>query len=254
MLEAGNFLPQKHQSILLNLFDLEAITVDDVMTPRNQIEAIDLDAPLDEIARAVATAYHTRLPVYRGSPTTSSASLHVRKVLNLVQQATTSTHERLTRGHARALFRAVGHAAASPSCRIPGAPGPHRAGGRRIRRVEGAGDARGHPRGDHRRVHHPLAAAAPARFRRRTTAAILVEGGTLLRELNRKLGFSFPLDGPKTLNGLILEHLQDIPEPGTSVKIAGHPMEIVQTQDRVVKAVRLSRPRAMSDSKNQRRI
>jgi Mg2+/Co2+ transporter CorB len=60
-----------------------------------------------------------------------------------------------------------------------------------------------------------------------------------LRELNRKLGFAFPLDGPKTVNGLILEHLQDIPEPSTSIKIADHPIEIVQTHDRTVKAVRI---------------
>ena len=66
-----------------------------------------------------------------------------------------------------------------------------------------------------------------------------MEGGSLLRELNRKLGFNFPLDGPKTMNGLILEHLQEIPEPSTSVKIADHAIEIVQTHDRVVKAVRI---------------
>jgi Mg2+/Co2+ transporter CorB len=81
-------------------------------------------------------------------------------------------------------------------------------------------------------------------FFRQDDGSYLVEGGTLLRELNRKLGFQFPLDGPKTLNGLILEHLQDIPEPNTSVKIAGHPLEIVQTQDRVVKAVRVFPPAA----------
>jgi Mg2+/Co2+ transporter CorB len=69
--------------------------------------------------------------------------------------------------------------------------------------------------------------------------SFLVEGSTSLRELNRKLGFNFPLDGPKTVNGLILEHLQEIPEPSTSVKIADHAIEIVQTQDRVVKAVRI---------------
>jgi len=75
----------------------------------------------------------------------------------------------------------------------------------------------------------------------------LVEGGTLLRELNRKLGYSFPLDGPKTLNGLILEYLQAIPEPNTSVEIAGGRMDIVQTHDRVVKAVRLYPPLAVAN-------
>jgi len=72
----------------------------------------------------------------------------------------------------------------------------------------------------------------------------LVEGSSVLRELNRKLGLALPLDGPKTLNGLILEHLQDIPEAGVALKIAEVPMEIVQTQDRVIKTVRLFRPRA----------
>jgi Mg2+/Co2+ transporter CorB len=79
-------------------------------------------------------------------------------------------------------------------------------------------------------------------FVKQPDGSFLVEGATLLRELNRKLGFGFPLDGPKTLNGLILEHLQSMPEPNTSVKIAGHPLEIVQTHDRVVKAVRVVPP------------
>jgi Mg2+/Co2+ transporter CorB len=72
----------------------------------------------------------------------------------------------------------------------------------------------------------------------------LVEGSSVLRELNRKLGLALPVDGPKTLNGLILEHLQDIPDAGVALKIAEVPMEIVQTQDRVIKTVRLFRPRA----------
>ena len=69
--------------------------------------------------------------------------------------------------------------------------------------------------------------------------SVLVEGSSLLRDLNRKLGWNLPIGGPKTLNGLILEYFQDIPEAGTSVKIAGYPMEIIQTQDRVVKVVRI---------------
>ena len=71
---------------------------------------------------------------------------------------------------------------------------------------------------------------------------VLVEGGKPLRELNRSLGLELPLDGPKTLNGLIIEHFQDIPEAGISAKIGGIVMEVVQTQDKAVKIVRLSRP------------
>ena len=90
----------------------------------------------------------------------------------------------------------------------------------------------------------PARRCAPAAITRRPTAAISSKAARSLRELNRKLGFDFPLDGPKTVNGLMLEHLQDIPEPGTSVKIAEHPIEIVQTQDRMVKAVRIYPARA----------
>ena len=67
----------------------------------------------------------------------------------------------------------------------------------------------------------------------------MVEGTCSLRYLNRKLGLNFDLSGPKTINGLILEHLEDIPEPGTSLKVSGYPIEIVQTQDRMVKVVRI---------------
>ena len=86
---------------------------------------------------------------------------------------------------------------------------------------------------------------APARANRLAwdkDGACLVEGSSPVRELNRKLDLALPMDGPKTLNGLVLEHLQDIPEAGVSLRIAGVRMEIVQTLDRVVKTVRLFRP------------
>jgi Mg2+/Co2+ transporter CorB len=77
------------------------------------------------------------------------------------------------------------------------------------------------------------------KFLRQEDGSILLEGNTSLRELNRKLGLHFPLEGAKTLNGLILNYLEDIPETGTSLKIAGYPIEIIQTQDRIVKVARL---------------
>jgi len=82
------------------------------------------------------------------------------------------------------------------------------------------------------------------RFHRQPDGSYLVEGSSLLRELNRKLGYRFPLEGPKTLNGLILEQLRDIPSPGISLTIAGHRIDVLQTQDRVVKAVRVAAPEA----------
>jgi len=79
-------------------------------------------------------------------------------------------------------------------------------------------------------------------LRREADGSWLVEGSVLLRHLNRKLGLDFPLDGPKTLNGLLLEQFEDIPEAGVSLKLENVPVEIVQTQDRAVKMARVYPP------------
>jgi Mg2+/Co2+ transporter CorB len=80
---------------------------------------------------------------------------------------------------------------------------------------------------------------ASGMIHRQPDGSALVEASLPLRELNRKLQLNFPLDGPKTLNGLILEHLQDIPEPGTTILVGDYAVEIVQTQEKVVKSVRI---------------
>ena len=81
-------------------------------------------------------------------------------------------------------------------------------------------------------------------YRKQDDGSIIAEGSCPLRVLNRKLGFSFPLDGPKTINGLLLEYLEDIPEPGLTVTIGDYPIEILQVQDKMVKVVRLGTPAA----------
>jgi Mg2+/Co2+ transporter CorB len=235
VLETG-YLPQKHQSILLNLFDLQAITVDDVMVPRNQIETIDVDAPLEQVAREVGTAYHRRLLAYSGEPDEIAGTLRARHVLNLVQQGAL-TRERLKKLVREPYFVPSGTPLFSQLQNFQA----HQ--DRIALIVDEYGDLRGLVTledileeiiGEF--TSSPLRTGG---YHPQADGSFLVEGSTSLRELNRKLGFSFPLDGPKTVNGLILEHLQEIPEPSTSVKIANHPIEIVQTQDRTVKAVRI---------------
>jgi magnesium and cobalt exporter, CNNM family len=239
VLETG-YLPQKHQSILLNLFDLEAITVDDIMVPRNQIEAIDLDGPLDDSRQQIATAHHRRLLVYRGRLDEVVGTLRVRSVLNLVQ------NEELTKERLREIIR-------EPSFVPVGTPlfsqlqNFQEEQDRVSLVVDEYGELMGLVTMEDilEEIIGEFTTQSPLQtrgFAKQADGSILVEGSTLLRDLNRKLGFGFPLDGPKTLNGLIVEYLQDIPEPNTSVKIAGHPLEIVQTQDRVVKAVRIVPP------------
>ncbi|MBI2958744.1 MAG: DUF21 domain-containing protein [Betaproteobacteria bacterium] len=241
VLESGQFMPKKHHSILVNLFDLERITVEDVMTPRARIEAIDLDAPLEAILEQLATSYHTRIPVYRGELDSVLGILHLRKVLRLVQR------QEFDRPALEALLR--------PPYFVP-ATTPVFAQLQYFQEnrqrmalvVDEYGELQGlvTPEDIIEEIIGEFtssAPATPAQFQWDKDGSALVEGATHLREINRKLGLALPLDGPKTLNGLILEHLQDIPESGVSVKIAEVPMEIVQTQDRIIKTVRLFRPR-----------
>ena len=239
VLETG-YLPQKHQSILVNLFDLEAITVDDVMVPRNQIEAIDLDAPLEDVRQQIATAHHRRLLVYRGHLDEVVGTLRVRSVLNLVQ------NEELTKDRLREIIQ-------EPSFVPVATPlfsqlqNFQEQQDRLSIVVDEYGELMGLVTMEDilEEIIGEFTTQSPLQtrgFALQADGSVIVEGSTLLRELNRKLGFGFPLDGPKTLNGLIVEYLQDIPEPNTAVKIAGHPLEIVQMQDRVVKAVRIFPP------------
>ena len=240
VLEGGNFLPQKHQNILINLLYLQAITVEDVMTPRSQIEAIDLDAPAREISREIKTCNHTRLPVYQGRLDDVVGMVHVRKILNLSEDGTIDA-ETIREIMREPYFIPIGTPLLAQLQNFQDQQD----------RVGLVVDEYGELMGlvtiediveeiiGEFTTQSPL---QTARFKRLEDGSIVVEGGSLLRELNRKLGYRFPLDGPKTLNGLILEHLQDIPEPGTSLKLAGYPLEILQIQDRVIRSVRLLPP------------
>jgi len=242
VLESGQFMPKKHQSILLNLFDLEAITVEDVMTPRAQIEAIDLEAPGETIVAQLTTAYHTRLPAYRGELGNLEGILHLRKVLHLLRA------EELDRAALTGLL-------AEPYYVPAGTPlfaqlQYFQENRQRIALVvDEYGELQGLVTLEDliEEIIGEFTTTAPVKSAIEPwdkDGSALVEGSSLLRELNRKLGLALPLGGPKTLNGLILEHLRDIPEAGVALKIAEVPMEIVQTQDRVIKTVRLFRPRA----------
>lgn len=237
VLEAGHFVHQKTKTTLVNLLDLEKITVDDVMVPRNDIEAIDLDAEPELIRNQLATCYHTRLPVYLGKLDEIMGVVHVRRVLNQMH------NEQISADSLREVMR-------EPYFIPSGTPlfsqlQHFQENQQRIGLVvDEYGELMGLVTLEDivEEIIGEFTTASPVQpgtFVREADGSVLVEGSSLLRELNRKLGLKFPLDGPKTLNGLILEHFQDIPEAGTSLKIAGYPLEIVQTQDRVVKMVRV---------------
>jgi Mg2+/Co2+ transporter CorB len=237
VLEAGHFLPRKHQKMLLNLVDLERITVNDVMIPRNQIEALDIGANPVELRQQIITCHHTLLPVYADTPSNVIGILHIKRVLPLLHEETLDA----------ALLREILHDPYFIPSDTPLLKQLQQFQERQTRLglvVDEYGELLGLVTLENilEEIVGDFTTQSPSqtgKFLRHDDGSLLLEGGSSLRELNRKLGLHLPLGEAKTLNGLILEHLQDIPEAGTSLKIGDYPIEIIQTQDRAVKVARL---------------
>ncbi len=240
VLESGQFIPGQHRNILLNLFDLERVTVEDVMTPRQEIEAIDINAAIGHIRDQLATSFHTRLPVYRNDPNNVIGILHQRRLLSSALGGELD---------AAAIRREL----AAPYFIPAGTPVYTQLQFFRENRqrlglvVDEYGEMQGLVTLEDivEEIVGKFTTSMPgasADFAWGEDGTVLVDGGHSLRELNRTLGLQLPLDGPKTLNGLIIEHLRDIPEADVALKLAGVPMEIIQTQDRRIKMVKLYRP------------
>ncbi|MHB0926789.1 MAG: HlyC/CorC family transporter [Gallionellaceae bacterium] len=237
VLDAEHFLPHKHQKMLLNLVDLERITVNDVMVPRNQIEALDINAGADELRQQIITCHHTLLPVYDGMPSNIIGILHLKRVPALLQETTLDVAQ---------LHEILNEPYFIPSD-TPLLKQLQQFQERHARLglvVDEYGELLGLVTLENilEEIVGEFTTQSPAqtgKFLRQEDGSIMLEGSSSLRELNRKLGLHLPLDSAKTLNGLILEHLEDMPEAGISLKIAGYPIEIIQTQDRIVKVARI---------------
>ena len=240
VLEFGVFIPFKHRSILVNLFELEDITVEDVMTPRHQIEAVDISEPMQVIQGHLATCYHTRLPVFDGEMNAVIGVLHVRRLL------AHSFENRLSVPDIRELLaRPYFIPASTPVYSQLQFFQENRE--RLGLVVDEYGELLGLLTLEDiiEELIGKFTTGAPdasERLRWGEDGSVIADGSQHLRALNRKLGLNLPVDGPKTLNGLVLEHLQDIPESGLSVRIAGVPIEVVQAEDRRIKTVRIFRP------------
>jgi Mg2+/Co2+ transporter CorB len=240
VLEGGKYFRGKHRTMLANLLDLEAISVDDVMTPRSQIHGLDLALKPALLRQQLATSYHSRVPVYEDTLDNIIGVLPLKSVVH-VQQTGEIDAERL-----RPLLR--------PPYFVPaGTPlltqlQQFQADRQRLGLVvDEYGELQGLVTIEDivEEIIGEFTTQAPGgtdSFRRETDGSVVVDGMTQLRALNRRLGTQFPLTGPKTLNGLIVEHLGDIPDAGISFKLAGQGIEIVQTVDRAVKVVRLLPP------------
>jgi Mg2+/Co2+ transporter CorB len=236
----GQYLRGKHRAMLANLFDLDSVSVDDVMTPRSQIEAIDLAAKPALLAEQLANSYHTRLPAYEGELDDIIGIVHLKQVLRLQQV------DELDAAHLRTILR-------TPYFIPAGTPllaqlQQFQAARQRLGLVvDEYGELLGLVSLEDilEEIVGEFTTQAPGGaelFQRDADGSVVVDGMASLRILNRKLGTDFPLDGPKTLNGLIVEQLGEIPDAGANVMLAGQAMEILQVQDRAVRVVRLLSP------------
>ena len=238
MMEAGAMIPESHQAMLVNLLDLEEIRVEDVMVPRNEIVGVDLTDDLEEIRNLLLRTPYTRLPVYEERIDNVVGILHTRRILPLLQE------DELTTNKLRELARAPYFVPEGTSL-LTQLLNFQRAGRRTALVVDEYGDILGMVTledileevvgeftTDPYALHKDILPQEDGSW--------LVDGSLAIREINRSLRIQLPTDGPRTLNGLILEHLETIPEPGTSLLINDYPIEVVQVKGNAVKTARIA--------------
>ena len=235
--EAGALIPRRHRQMLMSILDLEKVTVDDIMIPRQEINAIDLDDPPSEILEQIMHTQHTRIPLYRGDINEIEGILHLRRVVAPPREE--GLAEYLRTQASEPYFIPAGTAL---SVQLLNFQRAHQRIGLIVDEygeIEGlatledlleeiVGQFTTDPT-DHSSEVHP-----------QTDGTYLVDGSANVRELNRAMHWELPTEGPKTMNGLIIEHLGAIPEPGTSLMITGYPIEIMQTTGNAVRTARIN--------------
>jgi Mg2+/Co2+ transporter CorB len=239
VLESGTFMPQKHRAILVNLFELEDITVDDVMIPRHRIESLDIATSEQVIRQQLETCFHNKLPVHEGEVNRIVGVLHVRRALSLLSRDSFDAEE-LREQLTEPYFVPSGTPVFTQLQFFQ----------ENRQRIAMVVDEYGEVLGlvtledIIEEIIGEFTTSAPggdAGLRWNEDDEVMVEGAATLRELNRRLGTDFPLDGPRTLTGLVLESIEELPEGNVSVRFGSIVVEVVQIQDRTIRSLRLHR-------------
>jgi Mg2+/Co2+ transporter CorB len=235
--EAGARISGKYRQMLLSILDLEKVTVDDVMVPHNEIIGIDLDDELDAIAELIRNSEHTRLPVFRDNIDNVQGILHLRRLANIFTQLE-FTKADLTGLLDEPYFVPEGTPLSTQLLQF-------QKGRQRLALVvDEYGDIQGMVALED--ILEEIVgefttdpAADDEEIVRESDDTWLVNGTANIRELNRVLEWNLPTEGPKTLNGLIIETLETIPESGTCLKIEQHAIEIIETRENRVQLARV---------------
>ncbi len=240
VLESTHFIPNKHRSILVNLFNLESIQVDDVMTPRARMEVLDFSKPIEDVIHQLETCYHNKLPVCDEDSDKVIGILAVRKALSLLGD------ENLQHQHFKDLL--------SEPYFIPS--GTHVLQQLQLfqeneERIGLVVDEYGVVQGlvtiedILEELIGEFTTSLPdlaIKTKWLEDDTYIADGTASLRDLNRLLNLNLPTDGPKTLNGLLIEILEDIPDKNVSIKVGDVVMEIIQVDEQIIKTVRIYQP------------
>lgn len=235
--ETRHFIPDQHSEMLLRILDLEKTSVEDIMIPRNEITGIDLTDDWNDIERQITSSQRTRVPVFHDSIDNTVGVLHLRKVLNLFARGELNI-DNLTALIRKAYFIPAGTSLTRQLLNFQ----------KNKRRSALVVDEYGSIQGlvtledILEEIVGRFTTDSPTRnfdILTQDDGSFLVDGGTHIRDLNRSMNWSLPQAGPKTLNGLILEHMEMIPEPGTSLLINNYSIEIMRTSKNAVQSVRI---------------
>ena len=237
--EASTVIPHRHQRMLMSILDLEKIAVEDIMVPRHEIYGIDISDDWDDIVEQIRDSRHTRIPVYDGNLESLLGILHMKKVARLLAL------DEFDRD------KLVGLAKAREPYYVPEGTSLNTQllqFQRQRRRVAFVVDEYGDVQGlitledlleeivgeftsDTSLLHKDV--------HRERGDSFVVNASASVRTLNRKMGWSLPTTGPRTLNGLIVEQMETIPTPGQRLRLGDYSLEILQVTDNAVKTVRL---------------
>ncbi len=238
VIESGVMIPKRHQTMLLSILDLEEVTVEDIMVPRNEVVGLDLEDSWEDILEKLTRSQYTRLPVYRGDIDQVVGFLHLRRVINLMRKMSNFGRADLENLIRKPYFIPEGTALNKQLLNFQ----------RQRRRIGLVVNEYGDLMGlvtieDILEEIVGEFTTDPSALSRDITkqpdGSFLVDGSANVRAINRILGWSLPTDGPKTLNGLVVEYLETIPETGTGFLLDGHPTEIVRIAGNRVKTVRI---------------
>lgn len=231
--EAGELIPNAHKDMLIGILDLEKATVEDIMTPTNEIHGIDLDDDIDEIRKQLMNASYSNLPVFNTNINTVQSFLRIKDVFALLNQEEFSL-QKLMPLQREAYFIPNNTSLYQQLINFQ----------QRKQRLALVVNEYGNILGliTLQDVLEEVVGEfttdpsdSSPDIQEKTDGSLLISGNITIRELNRSLDWQLPTDGPKTLNGLIIEYLESIPEQGTSLKLYQHPVEIVQMEDNAVK-------------------